>query len=286
MQFIISHCRGITRFLRMLFHIGKGLVKLYWLQITRGTSWHKTTDGLDTISLWMQQLLAIFNVKITRYGNPAHFSSTGHATLFLSNHVSWLDIIIISSLTHVKFVSKDDLLYWPFVGKLSKNSGTLFLDRKNRFALRDMLKQIQSRLENNLNVLIFPEGTTTDGESVAEFRTALVQAAINSNSMVQTITLRYTTNGETCPNTPYINDDTFLPHAYRLLCQTHLQASVYFAEPVQATQQTRQNLSEASRQVMLDTLKLDRLVSCHNIASDISSEASYETDNRIIAQKA
>ena len=264
MQKVVSHYRGVSRLLRLAFHVSKGLTKLYWLNLSKGSSWHKTTAGLDTITLWMQQLTTIFNVKITRHGHPARPAGLDGGTLYLSNHVSWLDIIIISSLTHVKFVSKDDLISWPFVGRLSKDSGTLFLDRNNKFALRDMLKQIQRRLENRLNVLIFPEGTTTDGETVSEFRNALIQAAINSASHIQTITLHYHKNGELCQTAPYINDDKFFPHAYRLLCQKYTEVNVQFDSAETSENKTRQDISHQSRQVMLDTLEQSKVLTARN----------------------
>jgi len=253
-QLILKHFRGITRFTQLLLHIVKGLLQLYWLLYRRGSSWHKTTDGLDTISAWMQQLIVIFNITVTRHGYPARSCVTQPSTLLLCNHISWLDIIIISSMTHVKFVSKDDLLYWPCIGKLAKNSGTLFLDRKNKFALRVMLKQVQASLENGLDVLIFPEGTTTNGKSVSTFRNGLIQAAINSHCQTQTVTLQYFRDGKYCALSPYINNDTFLAHAYRLLCETGTAVTVHFDIPRRASGRQRLDIARQAREKILDNI--------------------------------
>ncbi|MGI9405570.1 MAG: lysophospholipid acyltransferase family protein [Hyphomicrobiaceae bacterium] len=123
--------------------------------------------------------------------------------LLVANHVSWLDIVVLSAVTPVSFVAKKEVRSWPFVGWLARLQRTVFIDRERRASLQATSRQISRRLHVGDKVLFFPEGTSSDGNRILPFKSSLFAAVRPRNGssddapgmsdvMVQTMTLAYT----------------------------------------------------------------------------------------------
>jgi len=112
----------------------------------------------------------------------------------VSNHVSWLDIFALNAFQRVYFVSKSEVSSWPVIGQLAQATGTLFIERNPRKSV-NQLKVFQKRLESGHRLLFFPEGTSTDGLQVLNFKSTLFAALFNeklrSVSFVQPVSLYY-----------------------------------------------------------------------------------------------
>lgn len=123
------------------------------------------------------------------FGRP-----TKAAALFASNHVSWLDIFVLNANHRVTFVAKSEVRAWRGIGWLARGTGTLFIDRR-KGAARDQARQIAARIGRGDALLIFPEGTSTDGLRVLPFRStvfaALFMPGMPPDLVVQPVTLSY-----------------------------------------------------------------------------------------------
>lgn len=134
---------------------------------------------------WFRCLVRALGLRITRRGDvlppPA---------LLVGNHISWMDIVVLCASTPVLFVSKDDVKHWPVVGFLTKAAKTLFIARggNNTAVLRAQMLQ---RLQQGFRIVIFPEGTTTDGQGLRRFQPRLFGAAIDGQIPVQPFMLHY-----------------------------------------------------------------------------------------------
>ncbi len=111
--------------------------------------------------------------------------------LYVANHVSWLDIYAMFAASDMCFVAKSDIRNWPVVGALATTLGTVFIDREKRAGTRAANVAIFDRLANQQPVCVFPEGTTTDGTTLAPFRPALFDAAIARATWIQPVAIRY-----------------------------------------------------------------------------------------------
>lgn len=98
-------------------------------------------------------------------------------TLILSNHISWLDIIVIGAVLPVNFVAKADIAAWPVFGLLAKLQRTIFINRDRRTDTANQRNALQLRLAQGGRVVLFPEGTTGDGTLVGTFKSALLASA-------------------------------------------------------------------------------------------------------------
>jgi lyso-ornithine lipid O-acyltransferase len=115
----------------------------------------------------------ILGVRITIIGGQADVTPL----LIVSNHVSWLDISVLTAVAPVVFAAKREVASWPMFGLLARLQRSVFVDRERRQKTRDVNRQIARRLVGGDAVLLFAEGTSSDGNRVLTFRTALIGAA-------------------------------------------------------------------------------------------------------------
>ncbi|MGD9889044.1 MAG: lysophospholipid acyltransferase family protein [Halothiobacillaceae bacterium] len=181
--------------------------------------------GQKTIQHWHGQICRALAVDIQTQGQ----AQTG--VLFICNHISWLDIPVLGSqLSGVRFLAKSEVRQWPLIGWLAARAGSLFIERGNG---QDTVKHIAEALHQGHSVLIFPEGTTTDGLSLRRFHPRLLQAAFDAKAAIQPIALRYLdTQEQPNPRVAYINDDSFNDTLQRIVHETDLRAEVHFLAPI------------------------------------------------------
>ena len=133
--------------------------------------------------------LRIFGIKIKTFGKV----SINSPILLISNHASYLDIIILGSLFKTSFIAKKEISKWPLFGILAKLQNTIFIDRRVS-SLKNQENQIIKHLNEKKNLVIFPEGTSSDGNRVLPFKSSLFnifEKNLNSKILVQTITIVY-----------------------------------------------------------------------------------------------
>ncbi|MEM8554907.1 MAG: lysophospholipid acyltransferase family protein [Pseudomonadota bacterium] len=122
-------------------------------------------------SLWMPVFVS--RVTLRCMGLPRTVSGDlSDAKLLVANHASWLDILVLNALGPMAFVAKDDVEGWPGIGPIAKHTGTLFISRNPR-ASKDQAARLSARLSFGERLLLFPEGTSTDGRRVHPFRSSM-----------------------------------------------------------------------------------------------------------------
>ena len=167
--------------------------------------------------------------------------------LLVSNHASWLDIIVLSAVAPVSFVAKKQVAGWPFVATLAKLQRTVFVDRERRVSIGDTASEIIARLAAGDAIVLFAEGTSSDGNRVLPFKTSLFAAAKpsaphgdqqSSPTLVQTIAIAYThRNGLPLGwagrrALGYYGDVGMAANAWNVLTGGPLRASVRISAPV------------------------------------------------------
>jgi 1-acyl-sn-glycerol-3-phosphate acyltransferase len=137
----------------------------------------------------------------------------------VSNHVSYLDIPVLMSLTGCTFVAKREIADWPVIGSLARRGGTLFV---NRAGGRDTAQTLEGMARSKANgdlVMFFPEGTTSRGEGILPFRSGLLALAADNGVPVEAAAVAYSTTAEIDEGLglAWSGDQEFTPHAWRLL---------------------------------------------------------------------
>ena len=159
-------------------------------------------------------------------------ASASEGAFVAANHVSYVDGIILSSLLPVIFVSKKEVRGWPIVGQWTALCGTIFIDRQKKDKIPALVEEIAAKLRHGANVLIFPEGTSTNGERMLPFQSAPFAAPLRTCAPIIPVTLTYTAIDRepvTSANRDRVYwyaDMEFLGHFWHLLGLTSVEASV------------------------------------------------------------
>ena len=162
-------------------------VARYWLKRIRGPL------TLEQRAVWLQQavrmILKCLGIEYQVEGQPPACG------LVVSNHLSYLDILIISAAMPCFFVAKMEIVGWPFFGKAARTGGTIFVDRSSLASAMSVAEQISERLNLPVPVLLFPEGTSTDGAEVLRFHSRLIDPATTAGAPITAAALRYVIEG-------------------------------------------------------------------------------------------
>ena len=139
------------------------------------------------IQYWSKKLLKILNVELI-VQNP-HVRSDAPC-LIASNHISWLDIHVINAFSPIRFVAKSEAEGWPVFGWMARQLGTVFIRRDSPRHAREVARLMAEVLKTE-SICIFPEGTSTTGETILPFKPNLFESAIVSQVLVHPLTIRY-----------------------------------------------------------------------------------------------
>lgn len=192
--------------------------------------------------LYHRILSALIGVRIREIGKRA----PDFPLLILANHASWLDIVVITALTPAVFVAKKEVAGWPIFGWLAKLQRTVFIDRERRHRTGAATQEIAARLIGGDAVVLFAEGTSSDGNRILPFRSALIGAlhhALGSTThhdrvTVQPLSLAYVNlNGLPLGRTfrsrvAWYGDADLIPHLVRVCAAGAVDVTVSWGEPV------------------------------------------------------
>lgn len=207
---------------------------LQWLALKAGWPLRRTIPAF-----YHRTLLRLIGVRVTVRGAPAE----ARPLLLLSNHVSWLDICVVGSLMPLVFVAKSEVGTWPLIGTLARFQRTVFVDRQRRQATAEVNREIAARLKDGDPVVLFAEGTSSDGNRTLPFRTALVGAvreAFDGGGAVtaQPMAIAYTrlqgvpAGRQHRAVSAWYGDMDLAPHLMEVLRQGALDVEVSFGEPL------------------------------------------------------
>lgn len=160
---------GIAIRLAVLVLAFFALAPLHWL--ARRADWRLA----EMIPMAFHRLfLTLFGIRVSVRGLPPE---AGVPTLVLANHVSWLDIPVMASRVPLSFIAKSEIATWPVFGFLARLQRCIFLDRARKAATAEVNGVVAARLARGDVIVLFPEGTTGDGNRLLPFRSSLVGAA-------------------------------------------------------------------------------------------------------------
>jgi 1-acyl-sn-glycerol-3-phosphate acyltransferase len=173
--------------------------------------------------------------------------------LLVSNHLGYLDVLVLSAITPAIFVSRHDVKSWPVLGLLVTLAGTLYVDRERRAQVRRVNAQLQAALDDGALVVLFPEGTSSNGQTVLPFKSSLLEPAAQPVHPLVVGAIRYAIeDGDAGAEVCYWGGHTFFPHLLNLLGKRGVRATVQFA-PFDRSGQDRKQLA---RQLRDEILKL------------------------------
>ena len=208
------------------------------------------------VQYFCRRLCDVFNIEV-----QVHGAIPREPALWVSNHISWLDVAVLGSGARIFFLAKAEVEKWPILGNLAKGGGTLFIKRGSGDSIR-IREQITEFLKQDIPVLFFPEATTTDGTRVKKVHGRLLGAAIEAQRPVQICVICYVNqNGELDMVAPFIGEMTFAEHVQRVLEMPKVTAHLLTLPAVPVTGHTVETLTrEVEQQMRAGLLELQRKV--------------------------
>ncbi|HYD77724.1 lysophospholipid acyltransferase family protein [Ramlibacter sp.] len=224
--------RAAWRLLRALLHALRGLATLRF-EFPRLSE----EERQQRVQSWARGMLEVLGIALQVRGQPP----LRGPVLLVSNHISWLDILVLHAARHCRFVSKADVKRWPLIGALATGAGTLYIERESRRDAMRVVHHIAASLQSGDIVAVFPEGTTSDGIDLLPFHANLIQAAIAAPAPAQPVALQFieTRTGRMSLDPCYIGDDTLVASLWRTLNGPAITAVVAFGLPQHAQDRDR-----------------------------------------------
>lgn len=173
---------------------------------------------------WSRALMKICGVHVRVHGQPAMQG----AALWVCNHVSWIDIFILSSVRCVAFVAKSEIRQWPVIGWLVAKAGTVFLNRGERQAIKAVSMQMEHRFKRGEVLGLFAEGTTSTGFDVLPFRSSLFEPALHGQVDIQPIALRFYHRGVRSDYVAFVGEQNLVQNLCVLISTTQVMVDVDF----------------------------------------------------------
>jgi len=221
--------RLFCRLLWLGWVIISGMVSLSWFLRFKSSS---ESGGNETSSriAWMQwmsrRFLAVLHVQVTITGEIPREG------LIACNHLGYVDILVLGSVCPSIFVAKSDVRSWPVFGWLASRAGTIFVSRDTPAKVAVQLREMEQPLREGRPVILFPEGTSSDGSKVLAFRSSLLESAILTGASLTAAAIGYDLEGEGSVGTEvaYWGDLVLVPHLINLLSKKSVKARLSFGQ--------------------------------------------------------
>jgi 1-acyl-sn-glycerol-3-phosphate acyltransferase len=219
----VRYCRSIWRLTKFLFTSAQASLGFAWRSLRSGGRLSPKARA-EWLHEWCAVALPRIKVSIETQGPLPQDG------LLVSNHLSYLDILVYSAVMPCGFVAKKEVRSWPIYGSMSRMAGTVFIDREVRSDTRRANDELAASLTDGALMVLYAEGTSSDGSSVLPFRPSLFEPAVRGQFPITPAYITYQLeDGDVGQELAYWGEMHFLPHLLNLLTKRSIRAQVCFA---------------------------------------------------------
>lgn len=200
---------------------------------------HLSHARADIQRVWARLICSILGLRIVSR-HPSGLSPTQRGFFVVSNHISYLDIVVLAATLPAAFLSKHEVRGWPLLGWLATLAGTVYVDRAAKRSALGALEDIEERLSHGVNVIVFPEGTTSDGCQVLPFKSTFFDLPARLMIPVLPVAVRYLSvdgdllSAQTCSPVAWCGDAPLGPSVWRVLGMQRIEVRVTGSLPIVA----------------------------------------------------
>jgi 1-acyl-sn-glycerol-3-phosphate acyltransferase len=209
--FILATCVLYATWFVLKFAIPN---RTYWRQLVFGA--------------WTRCFAILAGMKVEVIGTPPH-----PPFFLVANHLSYVDIAALRAVVVGVFVAKQEIVNWFLAGRMVRDMGNIFIDRRNRRDIPRAGEEIIQKLSEGEGVIVFPEGTSTKGEDVLPFNSSFFEFAARTDVPVSYVSISYRTPEGRPPASETVcwwDETTFIAHMFRLFTQNEFTAVLSFGE--------------------------------------------------------
>ena len=216
----------IRRLVRALLLFCWFLILTIWVAlINRKKGWDGVAKAAAWTRLWARGSARIAGHRITVYGDPEAFEGG----LIVGNHQGYLDIVAHASIFRIRFAPKKEIRSWPFLGFMISLNRPVWIDRKSRQKSKETAEEMVATMQNGIAMLVYPEGTSTDGQhGLLPFKSTPFEAAAELSLPIQPTLLFYEGVPKQTEPLAWYGDQELLPHVWRILGVHDLMEKEYW----------------------------------------------------------
>lgn len=198
----------------------------------------------ETMHRYGRHMTRLYGIDVRTEGVPesgivAGTDSEGRGRVFVMNHRSGLDILVTLRLLEGKHVSRADLAGWPVIGKIAQRAGILFVDRENRRSAAAVVSTMIDNVEKGIGIIIFPEGTTYEGDEVRPFKPGAFAVARRTGCEIVPVGIAYAGNAS-------FGEESFLEHMRRVSGAARTRVGFAVGQPFRAEKRDSAQLADAA----------------------------------------
>lgn len=237
----------IRRICRAFLLVGwLSIITLVVVVMGAGGSWKARRRVAKVSLMWGKGLAWIFGIKVKIIGDPKRISGG----LVVSNHTSYVDILIHAGVWPIRFAAKESIKHWPFIGWFLILGRPVWIDRGSVSKSKIAEREFRDTMANDILLLVYPEGTTTSGkDGILEFKSTPFEAAAQGNNWIMPSIIRYSDTPDGKPVAWY-GDMTFLPHLWRIFGYKRIYAEITVMEPFKPEGRDRKELAVFTHEKM------------------------------------
>ncbi|MCW8040337.1 MULTISPECIES: lysophospholipid acyltransferase family protein [Acinetobacter] len=248
-----SNLKGFSRFslyvrkvIASIGAIAEGFYLVYYYQLYKDPN---NPANTRYVQFFCRKLCKVFNIEVEVHGEIPR-----RPALWVSNHISWLDVAVLGSGARVFFLAKAEIEKWPLLGKLAKGGGTLFIKRGSGDSIK-IREQMTAFLKQDSPVLFFPEATTSDGTRIKKVHGRLLGAAIEAQRPVQICLICYVNQqGQLDMIAPYVDEVSFAKHVQSVLEMPKVTAHLMALPAIDTAGHTVESLTQEVQLKMTEGL--------------------------------
>lgn len=206
------------------------------------------------IRRWSARLLDLLAIDVRVEGQ---IEAPHGNVLIVANHVSWLDVFVLLAKQPVRFVAKSELAEWPLAGRLIRDTGAIFVERERRHDTRRVNHHAARALASGDVIAVFPEGTTTAGDTLLKFHASLLQPIVEARGHLLPVAIRYRdARGAPSAAAAYVGDDSFAASFWRVCSEPGLVVELRASATLSAQTMHRRELARAAELAIRTALGL------------------------------
>lgn len=253
-MFGFESTRHLTNFLSTSTKIASFLVQASSSYFLNSEEIKKRLKGMALTQSYSRTVLKKMGFEVQVKGIKPDFENNNY--FMVCNHMSYLDILVLSSVHPAMFVTSVEMENTMLLGELAKLGGSYFVERRNKAKLTAEIQDLANLLKKGINVFVFPEGTSTSGQEVLRFKRALFQSAVLAEKEVLPICLKYETiDGEkfsvsNADKVCWYGDMDFFPHMKGVMNLKKVEVSIEFLEPISTRDKTKEELAEITENLV------------------------------------
>ncbi len=202
------------------------------------------------VSAWSTIICFVCGVRLEKEGNVEK-----SPVMIVANHVTWLDIAVIHRFKLLGYVAKQEIAKWPVIGWVAKSGESLFIARGEASSRKNVIEGIKKRFSERRSIAVFPEGRATNGEKLHTFHRQLIHAAVESNTPVQAVAIKYIKkDGKRNKDICFKKGEKFLGNVFRILTLARSTAQLTFCEPIQTSGKSAREIALTAHNQVAEVL--------------------------------